>query len=55
MANHKLRTLIENIVIEALEEWMTECECEEQSKDNSTGIRSFGSGKVEKSKKITKK
>jgi hypothetical protein len=56
MANQKLRALIENIVIEALEEWMDECECDELAEgDSATGVKSFGGGEVEKKSKKPKK
>ena len=47
-----LRALIESIVVEALEEWMDECDMRETNSDNA---RSFGNGTVEKSKKSVKK
>ena len=47
MTKQILRTLIENIVIEALEEWMNECECEDAA-GNKTSVASFGGGSAEK-------
>lgn len=47
-----LRALIENIVIEALEEWMDECECDNLAEaDDKAGVKSFGGGEVEKKSK----
>lgn len=52
MAKQNLRVLIENIVIEALEEWMDECECDDFAKaDDKAGVKSFGGGEVEKKSK----
>jgi len=52
MAKQNLRALIENIVIEALEEWMDECECDDLAEgDSKTGVKSFGGGEVEKKSK----
>lgn len=57
MAKQNLRALIENIVVEALEEWMDDCECDELAEgDSATVVKSFGGGEVEKkSKKKLKK
>lgn len=45
-----LRTLIENIVVEALEEWMDECD-EMDEADSKGGVKAFGGGDVEKKSK----
>jgi len=51
MAKQNLRALIENIVIEALEEWMDECECDDLAEvDSKAGVKAFGDGKIEKMK-----
>lgn len=51
-----LRALIESIVIEALEEWMDECECDELDEaDAMAGVRAYGNAEVEKKSKKQKK
>jgi hypothetical protein len=45
-----LRALIENIVIEALEEWMDEGDDLDEA-DSKGGVRAFGGGDVEKKAK----
>jgi hypothetical protein len=56
--NSKLQNIIESIVIESLEKWMDECDCEDDDKDLDeadvkSGQRSFGGGQAEKkSKKV---
>lgn len=57
MVQHsKLQNIIESIVIEALENWMDECDCEDDDLDETdvkSGQLSFGGGKAEKkSKKV---
>jgi len=52
MAKQNLRALIENIVVEALEEWMDDCECDELAEaDKKAGVKAFGDGEVEKKSK----
>lgn len=52
MSKQNLRSLIENIVIEALEEWMDDCECNELAEtDSKAGVKAFGDGEVEKKSK----
>jgi len=48
-----LRALIENIVIEALENWMDECEMTDEldEADDRGGVKAFGGGDVEKKAK----
>ncbi len=43
-----LRALIENIVIEALENWMDECDGDLDEADSKGGVKAFGGGEVEK-------
>lgn len=45
-----LRALIENIVIEALEEWMDESDDLDEA-DSKSGVKAFGGGNVEKKAK----
>lgn len=49
----KLRTVIESIIIEALEEWMDECDSTDMgNKDNA---KNFGGGEIEKKNEASKK
>ncbi len=57
MGKQNLRTIVESIVIEALEEWMDECEaCDDLAEaDKIAGEKAFGGGSPEKKPKKSKK
>lgn len=51
MGKQNLRSLIENIVVEALEEWMDECDELVGTGNKKAGVKAFGDGEVEKKSK----